>query len=92
MEKYAPLRRGTYHRLYAADGAYAFGRKLNDEKLVIALNASEQVRTVDIAVDALALPDGALAAIFGESKAKVQAGKIAGLELSPRSAVVLEGK
>jgi len=86
------LRRGTYHRLYAADGVYAFGRKLNDETLVIALNASEQVRTVDIAVDALALPDGALAAIFGESKAKVQAGKIAGLELSPRSAVVLEGK
>jgi len=86
------LRRGTYHRLYAADGVYAFGRKLNDETLVIALNAADQGRTVDVAVEALNLPDGALAAIFGESKAKVQAGKIAGLELSPRSAVVLEGK
>jgi glycosidase len=86
------LRRGTYHRLFAADGVYAFGRKLNDEKLVIALNAAEQVRTLDVVVDTLALLDGALSTIFGEAKAKVQGGKIVGLKLAPRSAAVLKGK
>jgi len=84
------LRRGTYHRLRAADGVYAFGRKLNDEKLVVALNAADQARVVDVAVEALDLPDGTLATIFGESKAKVQGGKIMGLKLPPRSAVVLK--
>ena len=84
------LRRGTYHRLRAADGVYAFGRKLNDEKLVVALNAADQARVVDVAVEALDLPDGTLATIFGESKAKVQGGKIIGLKLPPRSAVVLK--
>jgi hypothetical protein len=86
------LRRGSFHRLYANDGVYAFGRKLNDETLVIALNAAEQGCTVDIAVESLGLPNGPLAAIFGEPKAKVQDGKILGLKLSPRSAVVLKGK
>jgi neopullulanase len=63
------LRRGSYHRLYAADGVYVFGRKMNDEKLVIALNAAEQEKSLDIAVEALGLPNGPLAAIFGEARA-----------------------
>ena len=65
---------------------------MNDEKLVIALNAAEQEKSLDIAVQALGLPDGKLATIFGEARAKVQDGKILGLKLAPRSAVVLKGK
>jgi len=91
-EKHPALRRGSFHRLYANDGVYVFGRKMNDEKLVIALNAAEQARTVDVSVEALGLPNGPLAAIFGEARAKAQGGKIVGLNLAPRSAVVLEGK
>jgi len=91
-QEHPALRRGSYHRLYAADGVYAFGRKMNDEKLVIALNAAEQEKSLDIAVQALGLPDGKLATIFGEARAKVQDGKILGLKLAPRSAVVLKGK
>jgi neopullulanase len=86
------LRRGSYHRLVASDEVYAFGRKLNDERLVIALNAADQVRTVDIAVDALGLTNGPLATIFGEASAEIQKGKILALKLAPRSAVVLKGK
>ncbi|MFH1907851.1 MAG: glycoside hydrolase family 13 protein [Chloroflexota bacterium] len=86
------LRRGSFHRLYANDGVYVFGRKLNDETLVTALNAAEQGRTVDIAVDALGLTNGPLATIFGEASAEIQKGKILALKLAPRSAVVLKGK
>jgi neopullulanase len=86
------LRRGSYHRLYAHDGVYVFGRKLDDEKLVIALNAAEQSRTVEVNVEPLGLPDGALAAVFGEAQARVQAGRIASLAIPPRRAVVLKEK
>ncbi|MDI6768270.1 MAG: glycoside hydrolase family 13 protein [Anaerolineales bacterium] len=86
------LRRGSYQPLYAADGVYAFGRKLDAERLVIALNAAEETRTIDIAVESLDLADGPLTAIFGRTQASVQDGKINSLRLSPRSAVVLERK
>jgi neopullulanase len=91
-QKHPALRRGSYYRLYANDGVYVFGRKMHDEKLVIALNAAEQEKSLDIAVEALGLPNGPLTAIFGEARAKVQGGKIVGLKLAPRSAVVLKGK
>ena len=86
---HSALRRGSYHRLYSADGVYIFGRKLDEEKLVIALNTADQGRTIDLDVNCLALPDGGLNSLFGESKAKVQGGRIAGLQLAPRKAVVL---
>jgi glycosidase len=91
-QKHPALRRGSYHRLYAADGVYVFGRKMNDETLVIALNAANQEKSPDIAMEALGLPNGPLTAIFGEARAKVQGGKLVGLKLSPRSAVVLKWK
>ncbi len=91
MRKAHPaLRRGSYQPLYAADGVYAFGRKLDAETLVIALNAAEETRTIDIAVETLNLADGSLTAIFGRTQASVQDGKINSLRLAPRSAVVLE--
>jgi cyclomaltodextrinase/neopullulanase len=34
------LRRGTFQKLYAGNGAYSFSRNLDGDKLVIALNAS----------------------------------------------------
>ena len=93
MRKAHPaLRRGSYQPLYAADGVYAFGRKLDAETLVIALNAAEETRTIDIAVETLNLADGSLTAIFGRTQASVQDGKINNLRLAPRSAVVLERK
>jgi neopullulanase len=91
-QTYPALRRGSFHRLYANDGVYIFGRKMNDETLVIALNAAEQEKSLDIGLEAFGLPNGPLAAIFGEARAKVQGGKIVGLKLTPRSAVVLKGK
>lgn len=47
------LRRGSYQRLYSADGVFAFSRKLDTEAAIIILNASDAPRTVEIPVAAL---------------------------------------
>ncbi len=84
------LRRGSYHRLYANHGVYAFGRMLNEEKIIMAYNTLEQDCTIDIDVTPLALSDGAMPAIFGIAETKIQAGRLIGIKLAPRSAVVLK--
>ncbi len=42
---YPALRRGSYHRLYADREVVAFGRWLDQEKLVVVLNASTATKT-----------------------------------------------
>ena len=80
------LRRGTYSRLYSANGVYAFKRSSKSESLLIALNASEERQTV--------IPD---AAQLGSSEKKVLIGKAdfpAGTDASqisipPRSGAII---
>jgi len=47
------LRRGTFHKLYASDGAYSFARKFESENLVIALNASNSKLIVPIPTESI---------------------------------------
>jgi glycosidase len=95
---HAALRRGTYHRLRvegsALDGAeadafvYAFGRRLEREALMVAVNVAEAPLSFAAHVDGL-FPDGAgLVAVYGEGAGQVVGGKFS-LTLSPRSSVVL---
>ena len=86
------LRRGSYHPLYSSESLYVFGRKLDEETLVIAINAGEQEDSVTFTVDALDLPEGPLETIFGNATATVQNGQVRGLKLAPRSAIVLKVK
>jgi glycosidase len=46
------LRRGTFKRLWSADGVYAFERAHADESLVVAVNASEAATRIEVGVDA----------------------------------------
>jgi len=50
------LRRGSFHRLFASDGVYAFSRHLGDETLVVVLNAAENGRKINISLKELVLP------------------------------------
>jgi glycosidase len=84
------LRRGTYHRLYAFDGVYVFGRWLGDEQLVIAFNASPQTRVCDVPVDALQLREGALVDVWNTAtRWPITDGRVRHLKLAPRSGVAL---
>lgn len=83
------LRRGTYHRLYARDDVFVFGRQLGDQRIVIALNAAATTRTLEIPVDALGLSDGALTDVWSGSRVAIAGGALRDLKLAPRSGAVL---
>jgi glycosidase len=79
------LRWGDFGTLYAEAGIYAFRRSLGDAHMVTALNASEEVRTVDLNLGA---PSGTRPQILSGS-AEVLAGDSLTLRIPPRNAVVL---
>ena len=47
-KSHPPLRRGSFTRLWSADGVYAFERALEGESLVAAFNTSEEPRQVEV--------------------------------------------
>ncbi len=59
-KQFPALRRGEYLPLLADDkrGCYVFARKLGEEKILVALNASGTRRSLQIPVGGLGLPDG----------------------------------
>ncbi|RJP55082.1 MAG: alpha-amylase [Anaerolineaceae bacterium] len=79
------LRRGTFERLWSADGVYAFGRAHEGESLVAAFNASEETRTLEVQHEAKRKPK----ALFGQpSEIKSDNGKVR-FTIPPRSGVVI---
>jgi len=86
------LRRGTFARLWSADGVYAFGRALDVETLhatsllVVALNASDEPRQVEVQSEAKKKPK----ALFGQpSEIESKNGKLR-FTVPARSGVVIE--
>ncbi len=87
------LRRGKYHRLYADADVYAFGRELNGEALLVAVNVAESERIADIPIAGLGAraklrvlyPSAPQAAVA----AKQDRERALGLTLGPRSGIVL---
>jgi hypothetical protein len=45
---HATLRRGEYNRLYAEDQIFAFNCTLRDETIYVALNSSDQKRSIQL--------------------------------------------
>ncbi len=84
------LRRGTYHRLYAQNGVYVFGRQLDGDALVIALNATSAIRSIDAPLDALGLEEGSLSDVWSDARHTVADGTLRELKLAPRSGIVLK--
>jgi neopullulanase len=79
------LRRGTFSRLWSADGVYAFGRAHEGEALVVAFNASEEARTLEVQVEAKKKPK----ALFGHpSEIEAKGGKVK-FTVPARSGVVI---
>lgn len=79
------LRRGSFRKLLARDGVFAFARPLGDETIVVALNAATGTRRVDLPLDGL-LSDGAgLDEVWTQESVRVEGGRLRGVELAPRS-------
>jgi neopullulanase len=85
------LRRGSFAFLLAQDDVIAHARQLDDDTVIVAINTARTSRRVDLPVaPVLNLSDGTrLDVVWTHETARVAAGMIAGLELSPRSGRVL---
>ncbi|HLF27653.1 MAG TPA: glycoside hydrolase family 13 protein [Anaerolineae bacterium] len=84
------LRRGAYHRLYADQDVYVFGRQLDGEALVIALNTARATRTIDAPLNALHLDRETLADVWSDARYSIVEGTLRELKLAPRTGVVLK--
>lgn len=83
------LRRGTYHTLYAEGHCYAFARKLEDEVLLVVVNAGDQPATAPILVNTLIAAGTTLRAAYGDGEGQVVEGKVT-LTVAARRGVVLK--
>jgi len=82
------LRRGEFTTLHARDEVYAFARRLENESLVVALNAARSARAPQIEVAGY-LPEGVrLRAVWSDAVATVEGGMLSGISLPPRSGAV----
>lgn len=86
--KYSALRRGEYKRLHAEDSVYAFGRRLGDETLVVAINVARYTRTPEINAAGYLLDGANLRDVLTGAVAKVNNGVLTEVKLPPRSGAV----
>ncbi|MGE5250411.1 MAG: glycoside hydrolase family 13 protein [Bacteroidota bacterium] len=84
---YVALRRGSFQRLAAEGHSYAFGRRLEEERLVVAFNAGQNMEAVDIPLSDFGGRDYAV--IFGAAEVEANDDRL-WLTLRPRSGAVLK--
>lgn len=59
-KRYPSLRRGDFIPLLAEERIFAFGRRLGEEKILVALNASGQARRIEVPCEAFHWEEGRL--------------------------------
>jgi cyclomaltodextrinase len=89
MRKLHPaLRRGHGWVLYADPDVVVLGRQNAQEKLIIALNASRQTKTVRVDLNGLNFAAGRWGIVFGEGRVEVHADQPCELYLPPQQGLV----
>jgi cyclomaltodextrinase len=81
------LRRGTYQKLYAGNGAYSFSRKFNGDNLIIALNASKDKVKIKVPADAISTSPNI---VWGQASLSSE-GENTFVQIDARSGVVISG-
>ncbi len=81
------LRWGAYERLYSADSLFAFARSMNDEKIIIVLNAAETARPIQL--DGIGSDQRKKEILFGQAEVRGE-GRTIQLTVPPRSGVILK--
>ncbi len=84
------LRRGSYQRLYAADSVFTFGRQLDNETIVVALNAGDAPRTAEIPIAAITTQSRPPERLFGPPTNIQRQANTLRLEIPVRSGIVLK--
>ncbi len=84
------LRRGSFNRLYATDGVYAFSRKWTNEEIVAAINSNETQKNVEIQISPPDSQNGPVEIIFGEEGKAQRNGDKLYLAVPPRSGLLIK--
>lgn len=79
------LRRGDYRSLLARDMVHVHSRALDQDVVIVAINASRQTKVVDIPVAGLLAEGAVLSEAWAKTVVKVHDGQIRQVRLSPRS-------
>jgi len=89
-KQHPALRRGSYHRLYSADGIYSFGRRQDDDALVVSLNTNDASKTFAFPVDVMFPSLDTPKSVFGDVIRASRQGNILELEIPARSGIVVK--
>lgn len=87
--QYHSLRRGSFEVLHSGEDTFAHARTLGTETTVAAFNVGEGTRRVDLSASKYATEGAAFEPVWGRGSYRVEGGSLRGVELAPRSAVVL---
>ena len=83
------LRLGSFRFVYAQSDVIAYVRELGDETIVVAINVGRSNRRLDLSLSG-GFPDGSiLEEAWSHRSIRVEQGMLRGLELRPRSGLVL---
>ncbi len=88
-KKFVALRRGAMTNLYANGKAFAFARHIENETVIIAVNAGREPVTLDLRVDRLLADNPPLVEEWSREEIIVQDGFVRGIEIGARDATVL---
>ena len=85
------LRRGDYQQIWLNDarGCYVFGRRLGDQRVMVALNVSQTKRNLHLPVTELGWPDGHIVHGLTEPGDYIVSGDSLNLSLPPWSGMIL---
>ena len=83
------LRHGQFYQLAAEGGCFAFARQLNEEALVIVLNAGTEAHTLALPVGAYFADGHRFQRLFGEGEASPVENGQAEVQVPGRTGVVL---
>ncbi|MBZ0277554.1 MAG: glycoside hydrolase family 13 protein, partial [Anaerolineae bacterium] len=86
--QYRALRRGRFIFLHEGEKTYAFGRRLDDEALLVAVNVGKTAQKIEIPVKDLFAEGAALKAVFGQGDVSVDGGQVT-VNLPAQSGVIL---
>ncbi len=85
--QYPALRAGSFRAIFAADGVYAFERKLENQHMVVALNANRHPATVSLPLGATA--DTEFSTVWGKGVYHLRNNALSEVVIPARQGIVL---
>ncbi|MCS6828138.1 MAG: alpha-amylase family glycosyl hydrolase, partial [Caldilinea sp.] len=87
--QHAVLRTGAYETIYAAHGVFGFVRSLGSRHAIVLFNRNREAQQIDLTLPARLPTNGRFSAIWNRGEYSASDGRLSGVTLPPREALVL---